>query len=197
MKFKTLAVLGMLSVGCGAQAMPDSRANLQVLRREHTVDNLTRRGLAFADMGDLTRAEQYLAAALEQGASPRQVVPPLLHVCVAAGRHRAALVYAREYGAPLASDPQFGFVLAVLESAVGDQDVAVTLLRRTVRALPAHAEAHYQLALLLLLRGGDDEAGLHLHEYLKLAPEGKFADDAREKLKSSCGLECQRLSKDP
>jgi tetratricopeptide (TPR) repeat protein len=197
MKITTLAVLGMLSVGCGAEAMPDARANIQVLRKEHTVDNLTRRGLAFAEMGDLTRAEQYLVAALEQGALPRQVVPPLLHVCVAAGRHRAALVYARDYGAPLANDPQFGFVLAVLESAVGDPDAAIARLRRTARALPGHADAHFQLALLLQRRGENDEAALHLREYLRLAPEGMFAADAWEKLKESCGLECQRLSQDP
>lgn len=197
MKITTLAVLGMLAVGCGAAAVPDSRANLQALRSEHTVDKLTERGLAFAEIGDLTRAEQYLAAALEQGAPARKIVPPLLQVCVAAGRHRAALVYAREYGTSLASDPQFGFILAVLESAVGDPDAALAHLRRTVRALPAHAEAHYQLALLLRKRGTDDEATQHLREYLELAPQGAFADDAREELAQSCGLGCQRLSKTP
>jgi tetratricopeptide (TPR) repeat protein len=196
MKITTLAVLGLLTLGCGAAAVPDSRANLQALRSEHTVDKLSGRGLAFAEMGELTRAEQYLAAALEQGAPPRKIVPPLLHVCVAAGRHRAALVYAREYGTSLASDPQFGFILAVLESAVGDPDAALLHLRRTVRALPAHADAHHQLALLLRKRGADDEATLHLREYLKLAPDGAFADDAREELEESCGLDCQRPSRD-
>lgn len=183
MKPLFLFVLCLASIGCGAAATPDSRANLQVLRSEHTADKLTERGLGFAELGDLTRAEQYLAAALEQGAPAREVLPPLLHVCVAAARHRAALVYAHEYGAALAQDPHFAFLLGVLEAAVGSPDAALRELRHTLRDLPDHADAHYQLALLLERRDGDEsELAHHLREYLRLAPEGPFAEDARSKL---------------
>jgi len=198
MKRFLIFALAISCGACGRAAVTDSQANLQLLRSEHTEDKLVRRGLAFAELGDLTRAEQYLTAALDQGAPPRRVIPPLLHVCLAAGRHRAALAYAREFGAPLAGDLQFRYLLATLESAVGDPDKAVQELRRILLASPRYVDAHYQLALLLQRRGGDDEqVALHLREYLKLSPDGPFAEDARTRLDETCGVTCPRAAAEP
>lgn len=173
-----------LAFGCGASVVDDRRANLEVMRREHTPEKLVERGAAFAEIGDLTRAEQYLVAALDQGAAPRRALPALLRVCVAAGRHRAAIVYAREYAGELSSDAQFEFILALLESAIGESDSAIAHLRGVVRSAPNHAEAHYRLATLLKQQSADDDGvAFHLQEYLRLAPDGKYAAEARATLK--------------
>lgn len=190
MKLALFGLFGLLSTACATTTPPDSQANLRALRDEHTTVKLVQRGLGYAELGDLTRAEQYLAAALEQGATPRQALPRLLHVCIAAGRHRAALVYAQEYGAPLASDAQFLFLQATLESAVGDADTAIEQLRRTVKLLPDHPNAHYQLALLLERREGSEaDIVAHLRHYLRLAPHGSHADDAWARLNEHCSLD--------
>lgn len=191
MRVWSACLLGTLLIGCGASAVGDPRANLELMRREHTADKLVDRGTAFAEMGDLTRAEQYLVAALDQGAQPRRALTALLRVCVAAGRHRAAIVYAREYGAELSNDAQFEFILALLESAMGEPDAAIDHLRGVVRRAPSHAEAHYRLAALLEERDSDrGEVAFHLHEYLRLEPKGKYAEAASTALQpeSSTGL---------
>jgi tetratricopeptide (TPR) repeat protein len=107
------------------------------------------------------------------------VLPALLRVCVAAGRDRAAIVYAREYGSELASDAQFEFILALLESAMGEPDAAIDHLRGVVRRAPSHAEAHYRLAALLEDKNSErGEVAFHLREYLRLEPKGKYAEAA-------------------
>jgi tetratricopeptide (TPR) repeat protein len=172
-------------LGCGGGSAANAPANVEVMRREQTPDKLFERGLAFAEIGDLTRAEQYLVAALDRGAPPRRALPALLRVCIAATRHRAAIVYAREYGASLSSDTQFDFILALLESAVGETESAIAHLRSSVHKAPDHAEAHYQLALLLERQetNEDSEIAFHLREYVRLDPQGSHAEEARTALK--------------
>ncbi len=55
--------------------------NISIIAAERTPEKLLERGLAFAQVGDLVRAEQYLVAALDAGASPDAVLPKLLVVC--------------------------------------------------------------------------------------------------------------------
>lgn len=186
MRLRYAALSLALAAGCAAAPPPTPQAKLEVIRREQTADKLFERGLAFAEIGDLTRAEQYLAAALDQGAPPRRTLAALLRVCVAAGRNRAAIVYAREYGSALSGDAQFDFILALLESGVGDVEAAIEHLRQTVRRAPEHADAHYRLGELLQQRElAQDESLFHLREYLRLAPNGSHADAARSALKDT------------
>ena len=51
--------------------------------RNVPADELYRRGIALGHAGDLIRAEQYLAAAIDRGYPAEQALPPLLRVCVA------------------------------------------------------------------------------------------------------------------
>jgi tetratricopeptide (TPR) repeat protein len=189
-KLRLACAACVLALGCGAAAPTSTRARVEIVRQEQTADKLFARGLAFAEIGDLTRSEQYLVSALDRGAEPRRALPALLRVCIAANRHRAAIVYAREYGENLSHDAQFGFVLALLESALGDHDAALEHLRSAVRDAPEHAGAHYQLAAQLEQRnGGDAEILHHWREYLRLAPDGPHAEEARAALRVRCGTD--------
>jgi tetratricopeptide (TPR) repeat protein len=61
------------------------------VRQETNAATLVERGRGFASVGDHTRAEEYLAAALDAGANPREVLPLLVDVCVRTGRYRSAI----------------------------------------------------------------------------------------------------------
>src|SRR4051812_38698845 len=71
-------LLATLSMACASTRSSDVRANVDLAARERTSDKLVARGMAFESIGDLTRAEQYLSAALDRGADPEQVTPALL-----------------------------------------------------------------------------------------------------------------------
>lgn len=156
---------------------------MRVMQEERTPDKLVERGKAFAAVGDLTRAEQYLSAALDEGADPRQVLPVLLRVCIAAQRYRVAIVYARDYANRWPADVRLRFVLATLEAAVGDDDQAVADLSFVVAQAPGDADAQFALAMLLQQQGRDlESADAHFRAYLRLAPDGPHAGRARASL---------------
>lgn len=186
--------LWVLIAGCAPSAsLPPPRPTAESARAE-SAEDLYRRGRAFAQLGDLVRAEQYLAGALEQGTAPRTALPVLLKVCVASGRHRAALLYAREYGTSLEAEPKFQLIVALLEIEVGDPAVALRLLRQTVARDGANAEAHYQLATLLerLEGGATEESERHQLQYLELAPNGPHAAELQSKLERAAALKEDR-----
>lgn len=60
-------------------------------------EELFARGMAYGRQGDLTRAEQYLGAALLKGYQRRETIVALLEVCVASSRLRAGVEYAEGY----------------------------------------------------------------------------------------------------
>src|SRR5438046_1877782 len=60
-----------------------------------SAEALYQRGLEARAVGDNTRAEQYLAAALERGYPAKEGFPALLGLCLAADRFDTALHYAR------------------------------------------------------------------------------------------------------
>ena len=62
----TLLVLCSLSA-CAATPGEKMKADVTEFRKEGTPDKLFERGRAFAAVGDMTRAEEYLAAAMEAG----------------------------------------------------------------------------------------------------------------------------------
>jgi Tfp pilus assembly protein PilF len=153
------------------------------MESERTPEKLLARGHGFAVVGDMTRAEQYFASAYEAGADEKVVLPLLIETCVSDGRYRSAIEYARPYAERHPEDVRIRFVLGTLYQAVGDYKAARAELEVVVKRAPGHADAHYALAVLLRDEMSDASAAeTEFREYLRLAPQGPHAEEARASL---------------
>lgn len=152
-------------------------------QKEATTDKLVDRGKAFAAVGDNTRAEEYLSAALDQGADPRSVLPLLLEVCISTGRYRSAIQHAEDHLRKHPNDVRTRFVVGTLYVAIGETKDAKSALETVVTATPDDAKAHYALAVLA--RDNESDvigADRHFREYLRIEPNGAHAEEARASL---------------
>jgi len=68
---------------------------------------------------------------------------------------------------------------------LGELEEAIDHLRRAARAMPAHADVHFNLALAYEKRGERKAAHEQWALYLRHAPNGPWADLARERLQQS------------
>jgi uncharacterized protein HemY len=156
---------------------------MATFKREATTDKLVDRGKAFASMGDTTRAEEYLAAALDQGANPRDVLPLLLQVCVQTGRYRSAIQHAEDHLRKHPDDARTRFVVGTLYVAIGETKEGKASLEAVVSARPDDANAHYALAILARDTENDVVAAdKQFREYLRIEPTGPHAEEARASL---------------
>ena len=169
-----------LWLACQPAAGARVQADLNSFQRDQSADRLLARGRAFAAVGDTTRAEEYLAAALDAGGDEREILPALLSVCVRDGRYRLAITYA-ELGLRQRPDDQgLRLILATLYLALGEQEAAERELSQVLRAAHEDANAHYAYALLMRdYKANQVEASRHFREYLRLAPSGPYASEAR------------------
>lgn len=172
-------------MGCARNRADTTAENLRTFHREQAPKTLVERGRAFAATGDLTRAEEYLGAALEQGAEPRTVIPLLLAVCIQDGRIRLAVQYAEDYLRSHPNDAHTRFVLGTLYAALGETEHAEKELRRVLREKEDEAQAHYALAVLLRDRGDTQGAEEQFRDYLRKEPRGPYAEEARASLARS------------
>ncbi len=178
-----VGAVAFASAGCSATPAEKTQANLQTMRDEQTPDKLLDRGRAFAAVGDSTRAEDYLAAALDAGADARAVMPLLMDVCVRNGRYRSAIQHAENHLRKHPNDVGTRLVLGSLYVAVGEVGDGRTALEQVVAARPDEAQAHYALAVLA--RDHDNDPGRadhHFREYLRIRPSGEHAEEARASL---------------
>jgi uncharacterized protein HemY len=177
-------ILGLAETRCGPATVAEkAQADMATLRTEATTDKLLDRGKAFAAMGDHTRAEEYLAAALDQGADPREVLPLLLNVCVQTGRYRSAIQHAENHLRKHPDDVRTRFVVGTLYAAIGETKDAKANLETVVMARPDDAKAHYTLGILA--RDSENDvisADKHFREYLRIEPNGSHAEEARASL---------------
>lgn len=183
-----LAAFGalMLLWGCGPPPTAKIDRDVEKVEQEREPQKLVARGKAFARVGDLTRAEQYLASALDQGADPDEVLPLLIRVCIESGRFRVAIQHASHQLKSQPDNVPLRFLLGSLYSAVGDASVAREHFERVVGTDPAHADAHFALAVIARDHEGDlMRADRHFREYLRLRPDGPYADEARASLLES------------
>jgi len=186
--FTVIAVrcsLGLALLGCGGTTTAAARAEI---KHEVSAQELMRKGNASAQIGDMTRAEQYFVLAQRAGADEHQVVRRLLDVCVADQRYPVALEYAEQHLRRHPTDTEVRFVAASLQAAAGELVSAREMMLEVLRARPGWAEAHYALASVLRQLGDQQELELadeHDLEYLKLSPTGLYAEAARDRLRRS------------
>jgi tetratricopeptide (TPR) repeat protein len=147
---------------------------------------LIEQAAAFARVNDQLRAEQYLNAALLSGGDEERILPLLLGACVADQRYRDAVQYVENHLRRHPSRHAARFLLASLQLAIGQTELARKELQAVVAAVPDHGEAQYALAVLLRDDIGDHvEADRHFRQYLRLRPAGSHAEEARGSLLSS------------
>jgi tetratricopeptide (TPR) repeat protein len=173
-------LLAVLALGCANTETTRVRQTAATMRKEQKPEVLLQRGKALAAIGDLVRAEQYLTAALEAGASDAKVTPALMRVCLDGKRYRAAIDYGEAYLRKHPKDARLRYLLGTLYYAVGDTGAARENLEEVTVELPDHADAHYALAVVLL--DGEHDivaADRHFRAYVRLAPSGPHADEAR------------------
>jgi tetratricopeptide (TPR) repeat protein len=99
------------------------------------------------------------------------------------GRSDEALA---EFACAVRLDPLNGisrYNLGCVLEERGDMDQAVEHLVRAARSMPAHADVHFNLALAYEKRGERDLAREEWLLYLRLAPNGLWAGEARAHLK--------------
>ncbi|MBI2394347.1 MAG: tetratricopeptide repeat protein [Deltaproteobacteria bacterium] len=155
----------------------------KIVHAENAPEKLFERGKAFHAVGDLTRAEQYYAAAMQGGYPEKKVLPLLLRVCVESNRYQVAIDYAEPILRKNPGDHKLRLVIASLYSAVGQQSKARAQYERVVAEHPDDATAHFALAVLLRDEFGDAAgADKHFREYLRVAPDGPHAEEAKGSL---------------
>ena len=175
-----LALVAALAA-CGPPTS-DRIRNAEKLGKQETAEQLEQSGRAFAAVGDTTRAEEYLAAAIERGGDETRLMPLLLEVCVRDGRFQMAIEYARPYLGKHPADQKTRYLLATLYAGVGALQDAQTHAEVVVGARPSQPEPHFLLATVLRDRGDRVGADGHFRQYLALAPRGSHADEARASL---------------
>lgn len=139
----------------------------------------------YAQRGDLLRAEQYFASAVNAGYPERSALPKLVRACLAGGRVRAAFGHVEAHLAHDPADTAAHYLAASLQLALGRPALAREELRTVLSAQPRHAGAHYLLATLSHDWLRDPRAAVaELQLYLKLAPAGPHAAQAHAWLAS-------------
>lgn len=170
------------TTGCAAAhaAEPEPRTAEQEAAHDAEPARLEELGDAASSFGDVTRAEEYYAAALRRGGDDQQLTRKLVSACVADSRYPLARAHAAEYVRRHPGDTRMRYILASIELAAGQRDRALVEYTRVVRERPELAAAHFALATLLLSERKDEEAARkQFLAYLELEPRGDFAEVAR------------------
>lgn len=174
-----------LALACAcAEAKPAPTGTPGDAIRNVPADELFRRGIALGHAGDLIRAEQYLAAAIDRGYPAEQALPPLLRVCVASSRLRAALGHAEPYLRRHPDAWSLRYLVASIHLGIGNIEEAKSSLERVISDAPDHADAYFLLAVVLRDGVGDRPgAARRFERYLELAPaNGVHVNEAKAAL---------------
>lgn len=144
---------------------------------------LVEKGRAFAEAGDILRAQEYFAASLKAGADEKVVLPMLLRVCVAERNYRLAIEYAES---ALTRDPKnsrLRLLSGTLHASVGDMARSRERLERAANELANEADVQFTVAVSFRDDANDViMADKYFRRYLALAPTGEHADEAKGSL---------------
>ncbi|MEO5657961.1 MAG: tetratricopeptide repeat protein, partial [Nitrospiria bacterium] len=134
--------------------------------------------------GKLDTAITYLKRALERDTEPFMIYFRLANAYQKRGDLQEA---ANAYGEviklfPVLFDARYN--LGVIYAAQKRFDAAAREFEATLNLNPRFSVAYYQLALVQVKLGKQDDARKHLETYLKNAPDGEFFQDAKRRLAS-------------
>lgn len=177
-RYRFLLLSFLLISGCAEKASQAKSPPSAPSQSQHWLEQ----GRELSRLGQSVRAEQYLLAAWDAGASVDEVAPLLIEVCVKDGRLRSALFYVARVRRMQPSNTAILQLSATLHSALGqseraEQDVAALEILE-----PTQPEALFFLGEYLLLHGQGDRGRRYLSEYLQRAPHGEDAPWARSLL---------------
>lgn len=143
---------------------------------------------AFAENGDYTRAQQYYSAALAAGGKSNVIMPKLLKACIASGDLRLATEYAEQELSKNPDDAHLRFVTGALQAQIGNRPVARRHLALAASQMRENAKVQFVVATFFRDDMQDrGEADPYFREYLRLAPDGEHAAEARGSLMSRFG----------
>lgn len=182
MRGRRTLVWALLAAACGAPAQHGGGASPPDPLDTVTAEQLYAQGVQLGRAGDLVRAEQYIAAAIDRGYPEERALPTLMAVCVEASRLSAALGYAEPFLARHPTHWPLRLLVASIYMGLDQHERARDELRRVLQDAPADAEppeAHYFLGVLHRDRFDDLEtAREHFRRYLALAPDGPHRHEA-------------------
>ena len=182
--FSTFVVAtALFAVGCGAAVNEQPKhagAQYSPLKDPKV---MMEHADAFAETGDFTRAQQYYSAAIAAGGNSREIMPKLLKACIAAGDLRLAAEYAEQELARNPDHSQLRFVTGGLHAQLGNRTAAREHLSLAASQMKTNAKVQFSVATFFR----DDlqnrvEADPYVREYLRLAPNGEHAAEARGSL---------------
>ena len=179
--FSTLAVMtALLAVGCGATRNAPTKDAASPLKDPAV---LVQAGEVFAANGDFTRAQQYFAAAITAGGKSSVILPHLLKACISAGDLRLAAEYAENELSRRPDDAHLRFLTGALQAQIGNRPGARQHLSQAAKELDKDANVQFSVATFFRDDMQDRiEADPYFRDYLKLAPKGEHAAEARGSL---------------
>ncbi|RLB46462.1 MAG: hypothetical protein DRJ42_27595 [Deltaproteobacteria bacterium] len=183
LRILTMLVVAATGLGCGHAPPPDEEQPSQDPVNDVEATDLFRQGLGMAGAGDMTRAEQYIGAAIVRGYPEERALPVLIRICVAASRLRAAVTYAEPYLDRNPNDATLRLVVASLYLGLDEAVKARRHLEQVLAVSPDEPEAHYLMALVLRDEVGDARAAKqHFARYLELDPTGDHHEEVAHAL---------------
>jgi tetratricopeptide (TPR) repeat protein len=172
--------IGLVATGCAAQ---HDAKSAHAIPEDKNPDLLMKRGKIFADIGDTVRAEQYFTAALAAGADEMVVAPMFFKVCIGAKHYRLAVDYADGILARHPVNSRLRFLVAALHRDVGENFRAREYFEQAAHELSTDPDVQFLTAVFFRDDLADKiAADPYFREYLKLAPQGAHAEEARASL---------------
>lgn len=141
---------------------------------------LVERGQRALAEGDGARAEQYLAFAIDRGASVERVLPLLLTACIAGDRLETALVHAERHRGALRDPGRLEVLIAALHLALGQQERAIEFADDAIGRGEAPPLAYYLRGTARAALGEDGrQVRADYRRYLAAEPDGRYGAEVR------------------
>jgi len=147
------------------------------------VPALALKGIILEGQGKCGESMTPLKQACQPGSAPPDALAALIRCLEKTGKKEEAAAYRKMQEATGRSVTDL-YNEAVAKINAGDDDAAAPLLEQALRQDQGFALAQYQYGLILFRRGDVPGAIARLETYLKLAPNGEFAADARDFLQA-------------